>query len=112
MQIVIIPNWAQWVLWSAQIISALAVPILAWYAVETHRMRKATDDQNRSLVQPILALSPQEAHAVRPGVPWIKLTNVGRGPAYRVSFEERHYDLPTPGGNLRVSVREVSSIGV
>jgi hypothetical protein len=103
--LILLPLWAQWLLVVVQIIAALAVPVLVWYAIETHRLRKVAEDQSRVLVQPILAFGNRYKGTTAAGDAGITYENVGRGPAYRIEFEERHHQFPTPGGALPFSVR-------
>jgi hypothetical protein len=94
-------------------VSVLAFGGLIWYACETFKIRKATQDQLEASRRPCLVLCGMHGNTrdaiMRPGSPllavapssngWVQVMNIGTGPAFNARY------LLTP---LDESVREPS----
>jgi hypothetical protein len=91
-----LPLNAQWVLLVAQVAAAL---FLAWYVVETVRLRRAAENQSRTLAQPILASATWGSIQIAPGDSAVEFFNIGRGPAYSFESEEKSHTFPTSIGS-------------
>jgi hypothetical protein len=91
-----LPTWAQWLLFAAQLVAALAIPLLAWYALETMRLRRATEEQVRHALMPVLK--------VRFTGEEILVENLGPGIAGKVLMQPINYIDPA-GGTVHCTFR-------
>jgi hypothetical protein len=83
---------------AAQLAAALAIPLLAWYALETMRLRRATEDQVRHALMPVLKLRFTGEE--------ILLENLGPGVAGKVLMQPILY-LDPAGGTVLCDFRPI-----
>jgi hypothetical protein len=86
---------------TANIATAIGVVVLAWYTLETYKLRKEAESQTAMTVIPVLYLSTRrrtENSLI------LAVENIGRGPAFHVHFE------PLAGDGLVLRFKPISLV--
>lgn len=95
-----LPVWTRWVDFVAQVVAAIAVPLLAWYAYDTMKLRRATEQQARHALTPVLKLQFDSENGE------ITLRNLGPGVAARALLQPIRY-LDSAGGKVDCHFRDL-----
>jgi len=90
---------SEWIQLGVGVVLFMSLFAVLWYAYETRRMRQEMERGRLSAIEPIVAIETRGSTSASVS---IRLSNLGKGPAFNIQCAVKHPAFDMPGKSIRL----------